>query len=112
MFNLIAQNPFQLQGSTPHMAMFGTEDGISNVCQFKWYKWVYFCDGSMNFPYMKEVLGCYLGPAKNEGNEMTMWVLKANGNIVPRTGLRQLALQRSMVRLRSRSEQHMMSVSG
>jgi len=36
---------------------------------------------------MKEVLGKYLGPVKNEGNEMTMWVLKANGNVVPRTGL-------------------------
>ena len=39
---------------------------------------------------MKEVLGRYLGPAKNEGNEMTMWVLKANGNVVPWTGLRKI----------------------
>ena len=36
---------------------------------------------------MREVLGRNLGPVKNEGNEMTMWILKMNGRIVPRTGL-------------------------
>ena len=90
MFNLTAKNLFQNQGKTPHTATFGTQGDISNVCQFKWYQWVYFRDGSANFPFMKEVLGRYLGPTKNEGNEMTMSVLKANGIVVPRTGLRRL----------------------
>ena len=72
------------------MTTFGTQCDISNVCQFKWYEWIYFCDVCANFSFMKEVLGRYLGPAKNGGNEMTMWVLKVNGNVVPRTGLRKL----------------------
>ena len=32
---------------------------------------------------MKECLGCCLGPAKNEGNAMAQWILKANGKVVP-----------------------------
>ena len=39
---------------------------------------------------MKEVLGRCLGPAKNEGNAMAQWVLKSNGNIVPRRTCRHL----------------------
>ena len=72
MFNVTVKNLFQHQGSTPHTATFGTQDDMSNICQFKWYEGVYFRDGSQQFPHMKEVLGCYLKPAKNKGNEMTM----------------------------------------
>ena len=32
----------------------------------------------------QEVLGRVLGPSKGEGNEMTQWILKANGRVVPR----------------------------
>jgi hypothetical protein len=39
-------------------------------------------------PFNREVLGRVLGPAKGEGNEMAQWVLKANGNVVPRPTLR------------------------
>ena len=38
----------------------------------------------------REVLGRVLGPAKGEGNEMAQWVLKANGNVVPRRTVRPL----------------------
>ena len=36
------------------------------------------------------MLGRVLGPARSEGNEMRQWVLKANGNVVPRRSLQQL----------------------
>jgi hypothetical protein len=36
------------------------------------------------------VLGRVLGPAKGEGNEMAQWILKANGNAVPRRSSRPL----------------------
>jgi hypothetical protein len=36
------------------------------------------------------VLGQVLGPAKGEGNEMAQWMLKANGNVVPRRSSRPL----------------------
>ena len=83
MCNTTANNLFQLQGQNLHMVTFGTEGDISAICQYKWYEWVYFWDGSQQFPFMREVLGRYLGPAKNEGNEMTVWILKMNGKIVP-----------------------------
>ena len=56
------------------MATLGTQGNISNIYQFKWYEWVYFCDGdgSLQIPFMKEVSGRYLGPADNEGKEMTI----------------------------------------
>ena len=71
---------------TPHTATHGTEGDISNLCQFDWYEWVYFYDDSSasNFPFPHAMLGRCLGPTKNEGNEMTQWCLKQNGQIVPR----------------------------
>ena len=42
------------------------------------------------FPFNKEVLGRVLGPARGEGNEMAQWVLKANGNVIPRRTVRPL----------------------
>ena len=110
MFNLTAKNLFQLQESTPHMATFGTQGDISNVCQYKWYEWIYFRNVSTNFPSMKEVLGRYLCPAKNEGNEMTMWVLKANGNVVPRTGLRKLTPAEEHEPVKKTSGGHLMKL--
>ena len=88
--NMTAKNMFQLQGQTPHFATFGEQGDISNICQFGWYEWVYFRDTSASFPYPAEVLGRCLGPAKNEGNEMAQWVLKMNGQVVPRRTLRKL----------------------
>lgn len=90
-FNLTAKNLFQLQGQNPYTATFGEEGDISNLCQFGWYEWVYFRDGSQAFPTMRECLGRCLGPAKNEGNEMAQWILKMNGQIVPRRSLRRLS---------------------
>ena len=90
LFNVTAKNLFQLQGQTPYMLTFGQQPDISNICQFKWYEWVYYRDASLRFPHLKETLGRYLGPAKNHGNEMTMWVMNSKGSIVPRTALRRL----------------------
>ena len=79
--SLTARDIFQLQGSNPYTVTFGEEGGISNLCQFGWYEWVYFYDNSSisQFPFPKAMLGRCLGPAKNEGNEMTQWILKQNG---------------------------------
>ena len=74
---------FQLWGQIPHLATFGKERDISNICQFGWYEWVYFCETITKFPFTVHVLGFCLGPSKNEGNEMTQSVLKQNGKIFP-----------------------------
>ncbi len=77
-FQITANKLFQLNGVNPHTITFGTEADISNLCQYGWYEWVYFCDVKTSFPYQKECLGRCLGPAKNEGNAMAQWILKAN----------------------------------
>ena len=80
--NLTVKSRFNLHGSNPHTATFGTDGDISALCQYAWYEWCYFRDQSAGFPDNKEVLGRILGPARGAGNEMAQWVLKANGNVV------------------------------
>eukprot|EP00957_Ditylum_brightwellii_P102041 7777371-Ditylum_brightwellii.AAC.1 len=47
----------------------------------------------MSFPFNKEILGRVLGPTKGEGNEMTQWVMKGNGNVVLRQTLMLLKVE-------------------
>ncbi len=82
-YQVTAKNLFQLNGTTPHTFTFGMDVDLSNLCRFGWYEWVYFCENLAAFPFQKEHLGCCLGPAKNEGNEMAQWVLRDNGKVVP-----------------------------
>ena len=65
------------------MEIFGEQGDISNLCQFRWYDWCYFRDLKALFPHNQEVLGRVLGPAQGEGNELSQWVLKSNGYMVP-----------------------------
>ena len=90
--SLTARDIFQLQGSNPYTVTFGDEGGISILCQFGWYEWVYFYGISSisQFPFPKAMLGQSLGPAKNEGNKMMQWILKQNGGVVPRRTVRKL----------------------
>ncbi len=89
-FQITAKKHFQLNGTNPHTTTFGTEADISHICQYAWYKWVYYRDAKTSFPYQKERLGRCLGPAKNEGNAVAQWILKENGKVVPRRTLRRL----------------------
>ena len=88
--NLTAKQNFKLHGTTAYTATTGEEGDISNLCQYAWYDWCYFREQKANFPNNKELLGRVLGPARGEGNEMCQWVLKANGEVVPRRSLRPL----------------------
>jgi hypothetical protein len=88
--NLTARDLFQLHGTNPHTAMTSDEGDISNLCQYDWYQWCYYREHTARFPFNREVLGRVLGPAKGEGNDMAQWILKANGNVVPRRTLRPL----------------------
>ncbi len=90
--NLTARDMHKLQGRNSHYTVHGDEGDISNLCQFEWYEFVYFRDHTAQFPLDKEVLGRCLGPATGEGNEMTQWCLKANGNVVPRRTVRPLTI--------------------
>ena len=88
--NLTAKDSFKLHGLNAHTALIGEDGDISNLCQYEWYDWCYFREQKQKFPFNREVLGRVLGPAKGEGNEMAQWVLKANGNVVPRRSSRPL----------------------
>lgn len=90
--NMTARDLFSLHGTTPHTALTGEEGDISNLCRYGWYEWCKFREQTAKFPFNKEVLGRVLGPASGEGNEMAQWVLKCNGNVVPRRTLRPLSV--------------------
>ena len=91
--NLTARDTFQLKGQHPHSVTMMEEGDISNSAIFGWYEWCYFREHTAAFPFPQEVLGRVLGPARGEGNEMAQWVLKANGNVVPRRTVRPLREQ-------------------
>ena len=61
----ISKKLFQLKGSNPYTATFGTQADISNLCYFGWYEGVYYRDKLAAFPFQKECIGGCLGPAKN-----------------------------------------------
>ena len=88
--NLTAKDAFNLKGTNAHSATLGDTGDISNICQFKWYEWVYSTDNISSFPSSKEDMGRWLGPAKGEGNEMAQWVLVSTGKVVPRRTVRPL----------------------
>ena len=52
-----------------------------------------FCDGPIKYPADNIVLGCYLGPDRDVGLAMNSKRLKANGEVVPQSTLRDLTLE-------------------
>jgi hypothetical protein len=86
----MAKDLFQMHGTNAHTATLHEEADISNLCRYGWYEWCYYLEQTNKFPFNHEVLGRVLGPARGEGNEMAQWILKANGNVVPRQMLRPL----------------------
>ncbi len=88
--NMTAKNLFQLHGLTPHTATLYEDSDISNLCRYSWFEWCYYREKSNQFPLQQEVLGRVLGPASGEGNEMSQWILKGNGRVVPRRSVRPL----------------------
>ena len=88
--NLTVKDTFKLHGSNPHTATLGNVGDISNICQYGWYEWCYYREQTEMFPFNREVLGRVLGPARGAGNEMAQWIMKANGNVVPRRTSRPL----------------------
>ena len=72
------------------MVTMGEEGDISNICMFKWFELKYYREVSSKFPFGQEILGKVLGPAKNHGSDMAQWILKRNGQVVPRRSVRQL----------------------
>ena len=84
--NLTAKtNMFQMHGSNAHTYKMGEKGDISNICQFQFYEWCYYCDSANGFPHHFLVLGRVLGPSMGIGNKMAQWILKVNGRVVSRS---------------------------
>ena len=88
--NLTAKNVFSLHGTSPYTALTGEEGDISNLCQYKSYDGCYQREEREKFTFNREILGRFLGPSTGAGNEISQWVLKENGNVVPRRSTRPL----------------------
>jgi hypothetical protein len=87
---LTAKSNFKLHGTNAHTVTTGEEGDKSNLCRFAWYDWCYYREHTAAFPKQREVLGRVLGHARGDGNEMSQWLLKANGKVVPRRSVRPL----------------------
>ena len=48
--NLTAWPLIQIQVQNPHLATFGEEGDISNVCQLNWCEWAYAMGGAAKSP--------------------------------------------------------------
>jgi len=58
--NLVAKKRFNLEGTNAYTQLMSEEADISNICQYKWYEWCYYREGTNKFPFTQEVLGCFL----------------------------------------------------
>ena len=45
-----ASNIFELEGEVLKTAMNGETTNITQLCEFGWYDWVYFCDNAVTYP--------------------------------------------------------------
>ena len=62
-----ASNIFELEGEVPKTVMNGETSNITQLCEFGWYDWVYFCDNAVTYPDDKWVLGRWLEPSIGVG---------------------------------------------
>lgn len=76
---------YALQGQTPQTLVTGQTPDISAIAEFGWYQWVLWYDEKATFPDSRNVLGRYLGPARDIGTAMTAKLLKDNGNYAYRS---------------------------
>ena len=75
---------------TPHQTVCNQEPGISNLCQFQLYERFYYREETAKFLFPSQVLGRVLGPSEKIGNEMAMWILRVDGQIIARQTARPL----------------------
>ncbi len=81
---------YEAGGQVPETIMMGGTADISHIGKYGWFDWVMFRDNLPTFPDDKMILGRYLGPATDIGTAMTAKILKANGQFVCQSTLRQL----------------------
>jgi hypothetical protein len=76
--NVTPSNLLQNDSFNPYSITYEEHADISNLCNFGWYKLVYYC-GHNIFPINEKQLCHILGPLKNVGNEMAQAILTVTG---------------------------------
>ena len=84
MHNLTAKDKFDMLNMNHFTRVTGDVADISNMCIHKFYNMVKFREQKAGFPLPQERLEIFLGPCRNNGNEMAVNMLMANGSISPR----------------------------
>ena len=77
-----AHNIYCLNGDTHEIIMSGETSDISQFFELEWYEWIMFRESEVSFPEYNMVLGRYLGPSIDIGPDMTVKILKSNGEVV------------------------------
>ena len=77
-----AHDNIELEGQVPETIITGQTADISPYVEHAWYDWVYAIDPIQSFPQDREILGRWLGPARDIGPAMCAKILKENGRIL------------------------------
>ena len=85
---------FDLDHQTPEAKIQGMSADISDICEFEFYEWVMFNDSQATFPETKFHVGRWIGLAIDVGSSLTYKILKRNGQVVPRSTIRHLTLEK------------------
>ena len=96
----------RLNGQVPQTLVSGNIFDISNLAKFSWYNWIKYRDSLVAFPLDDYQLGRWLGSAPNIGNEMDMYILKDNGQVVIRTTLRHLTDEEYNSKVKTNNKTH------
>ena len=72
----------ELEGQVPETMITGQTADISPYVEHEWYEWVKAIDPTIPYPQEKEILGRWLGPARDVGPAMCAKILKSNGQIL------------------------------
>ncbi len=80
-----AHNIFKLDWEVPQTIMSSKTAGISQFCEFGWYKLVKFCSTTVSVPEDPLVLRNYLGLSIDVGPAMTVKILIPTGKVVHRS---------------------------
>ena len=71
-----------LDDEVPEILMTGKASDISHLCEYDWFDWVMFCDGTyVSYSDDNLVLGQYLGPTPDVGPAMCAKILKIMENL-------------------------------
>ena len=54
--NLTMKDRFNLQGSNAYIQLHHEEGDISNICQYRWYDWIYYRERTNKFPFSQRCI--------------------------------------------------------